>query len=108
MSLRRALRNLMHNAELYGQPPFVLSLGSDGEQIEIIVTDAGPGVPANWLPKAGQPFSRVDDARGGKPGAGLGLSLVSRVAQMHGGRLLLRNLPAGFEAKLMWQRGMSP
>jgi two-component system osmolarity sensor histidine kinase EnvZ len=106
LSLRRALGNLMRNAELHGLPPFVLSLSNERDELAIIVTDAGPGVPADWLPKAGQPFSRVDEARSGKPGAGLGLSLASRVAQMHGGRLALRNLPAGgFEAKLVWREG---
>jgi two-component system osmolarity sensor histidine kinase EnvZ len=110
LSLRRALGNLMRNAELHGLPPFQLSLSkSERDEVEIIVTDAGTGVPADWLPKAGQPFSRVDEARGGKPGAGLGLSLASRVMQMHGGRLLLRNLPTGgFEAKLAWPRNQSP
>jgi len=74
------------------------------DEIQIVVADTGRGAPVDWLPKAGQPFSRADEARGGKPGAGLGLQLVSRVMQMHGGRLELRNLPAtGFEAKLVWK-----
>jgi len=105
LSLRRALRNLMHNAELHAQPPFALALACDGDEVEIAVTDAGPGVPIDWLPQAGQAFSRVDPARGGKPGAGLGLSLASRVARMHGGRLRLRNLPTGgLEVTLVWRR----
>lgn len=104
LSLRRALRNLMSNAELHGRPPLVLALTQVQNEIQISVTDHGDGVPIGWLPKAGQPFSRADEARGGKPGAGLGLSLASRVMQMHGGRLLLANLPAGgFEAKLVWK-----
>lgn len=108
LSLRRALRNLMHNAELHAAPPFVLALHNDGGEIQIVVSDAGPGVPVEWLPKAGQPFSRADEARGGKPGAGLGLSLASRVAQMHGGKLALRNLPrGGFEAILVWKQAVS-
>jgi two-component system osmolarity sensor histidine kinase EnvZ len=103
LSLRRAVRNLMHNAELHGSPPYVLALNDNAGEIEIVVADHGSGVPDDWLPKAGQPFSRANEARGGKPGAGLGLSLASRVAQMHGGRLVLRNVPAGgFEAKLSW------
>jgi two-component system osmolarity sensor histidine kinase EnvZ len=73
--------------------------------VELTVTDAGPGAPTEWLPTAGQPFSRADPARSGKPGAGLGLSLASRVAQMHGGRLQLRNLPdGGFAASLNWRQ----
>jgi two-component system osmolarity sensor histidine kinase EnvZ len=104
LSLRRALRNLMHNAELHGQPPYAMALETGDGEIRIVVSDAGPGVPAEWLPKAGQPFARADESRGGKPGAGLGLSLVSRVAQMHGGRLALRNRPSGgFEAALVWK-----
>jgi two-component system osmolarity sensor histidine kinase EnvZ len=106
LSLRRALRNLMHNAELHGQSPYVLALAKEGNEIRVVITDAGPGVPPDWLPNAGKPFSRADEARGGKPGAGLGLSLASRVMQMHDGRLTLANLPAGgFKAALVWRSG---
>lgn len=103
LSLRRALRNMIHNAELHGAAPFAIEVSDENGEVRIVVSDSGPGVPEKWLPKAGLPFSRANSARSGKPGAGLGLSLVSRVAQAHGGRLNLRNLPGkGFEARLSW------
>jgi two-component system osmolarity sensor histidine kinase EnvZ len=105
LSLRRAVNNLMRNAELHGRPPLRVAIEESGEEVRLVISDAGPGVPPEWLPQAGQPFARVDAARTGKPGAGLGLSLASRVMQSHRGRLQLRNLPnGGFEASLVWRR----
>lgn len=98
--LRRALGNLMDNAERYGAPPFAVTLGRDAEGAFVRVADSGPGVPAELLGRLGHPFLRGDPARGGG-GTGLGLSIVMRAAELHGGRLQLRNRePHGFEATL--------
>jgi len=88
--LRRAIGNLMDNAERYGRPPFLLDLGSDGRHCFVRVADHGPGVPPGLLERLGQPFLRGDPARGGG-GSGLGLSIVKRAAERHGGTLDLRN-----------------
>lgn len=92
--LRRALGNLMDNAERYGAPPFAVTLARTGNAIEIQVTDRGPGVSPELLPRLGQPFLRGDPARGGS-GSGLGLSIAARAAQLHGGELILANRPGG-------------
>jgi two-component system, OmpR family, osmolarity sensor histidine kinase EnvZ len=98
--LRRAIGNLMDNAERYGAAPFRVDLWRDADNVHIVVTDHGPGVPAALLDQLGQPFLRGDSARGGT-GSGLGLSIVARSAQMHGGRLILRNGDAsGFIAQI--------
>jgi two-component system osmolarity sensor histidine kinase EnvZ len=48
-----------------------------------------------------QPFARLDEARSGRPGAGLGLAIVERIALLHRGTLLLENrAEAGLEATL--------
>ncbi|MEI7036839.1 ATP-binding protein [Fulvimonas yonginensis] len=98
--LRRALGNLMDNAERYGRAPYALTLAREGASVVLGVADHGPGVPAGLLDRLGQPFLRGDPARGGG-GSGLGLSIAARAARLHGGRLDLANRPGGgFLARL--------
>jgi two-component system osmolarity sensor histidine kinase EnvZ len=97
--LRRALGNLMDNAERYGAAPFVVSLDRiasrrEADWLAISVADRGPGVPAESLTELGKPFVRGNQARNGV-GVGLGLSIVARAAELHGGELLLRNREGG-------------
>ncbi len=88
--LRRALGNLLDNAERYGAAPYRVSLSRDAHGIRVCVEDRGPGVRDELLAKLGKPFVRGDAARGGI-GNGLGLSIVARAAELHGGTLTLRN-----------------
>ena len=92
--LRRAIGNLMDNAERYGAAPFAATLWRDGDCVHVRITDHGAGVPRDLLGKLGQPFLRGDSARGGA-GSGLGLSIVQRAAQLHGGELSLHNADGG-------------
>ncbi len=92
--LRRAIGNLMDNAERYGDPPFALSLACHGDWLQLCIADHGPGVPEPLLSQLGRPFLRGDPARGGG-GSGLGLSIVRRAAELHGGKLQLENRDCG-------------
>jgi len=96
--IRRALANLIDNAERYGAAPYELVLWRDDGELVISIADRGTGVSEDLLGKLGQPFLRGDPARGGS-GSGLGLSIVARIAQLHGGSLKLRLRDGGgFEA----------
>ena len=86
--LRRAIGNLMDNAERHGAPPFRLSLTADHDALVIRVADHGLGVTPELLHRLGQPFLRGDHART-NAGSGLGLSIVKRAAELHGGNLWL-------------------
>ncbi|KGI76931.1 ATP-binding protein [Oleiagrimonas soli] len=98
--LRRALGNLMDNAERHGAAPFALTLERHGALLDLRVTDHGRGAPAALLERLGQPFLRGDPARGGG-GMGLGLSIARRAAELHDGQLLLTNgADSGFVATL--------
>lgn len=98
--LRRAIGNLMDNAERHGAAPFEASLGCDGNNLLICISDHGAGVDAALLDRLGQPFLRGDQART-SAGNGLGLSIVKRAVEVHGGTLQLRNNgAAGFAATI--------
>ena len=100
-AFERMLMNLIENAHRYGKPPVELTLSRDGAIAEIDVLDAGAGVDAADVERLKQPFVRGDQARGGVMGAGLGLALVERLAQWHGGSFdLLPRAGGGTIARL--------
>ena len=106
--LAQALENLLSNAQKYAPGAQVrLELGhSDDRQFAILsVQDEGPGMPPEVLQRAIEPFYRAPGTR--VSGNGLGLSVAAQVAQVHGGRLVLRSLePHGLAAEL-WIRVQS-
>jgi two-component system osmolarity sensor histidine kinase EnvZ len=89
MAVRRAVSNLIDNALRYGREPIELELLKRDGMAVIEVRDRGPGIPAGEAERLKRPFTRLDDARGGPAGAGLGLAIVERVARAHGGALEL-------------------
>jgi two-component system osmolarity sensor histidine kinase EnvZ len=94
-SLRRALCNLIENALEYGGKPVEVSLHHRGDRLELTVRDHGPGIPEENRAKALRPFTRLDDARARQGHCGLGLSIANRIAESHGGSLILDNAPDG-------------
>ena len=95
MALRRALGNLIDNALRYAGEPVEVAARREGAQVVIEVLDRGPGIPEAQAERLKRPFTRLDEARGGRGGAGLGLAIVDRVARAHGGRLELAPRPGG-------------
>lgn len=95
LALRRAVTNLVDNALRYAGEPIEIATRSENGEALIEVSDRGPGVPAADAERLKQPFTRLDKARSGPGGAGLGLAIVDRVAQSHGGSLQLLSRPGG-------------
>jgi two-component system osmolarity sensor histidine kinase EnvZ len=89
MAVRRAIGNLIDNALRYGREPIELELRSPDSVVVIEVRDRGPGIPPGEAERLKRPFTRLDGARSGPAGAGLGLAIVERVARAHGGGLEL-------------------
>jgi signal transduction histidine kinase len=98
--LAQAISNLIDNALKYVPANGAITVEvkrPSGRNIEVVVSDDGPGIPDTEKPKVIERFYRSDASRG-TPGVGLGLSLVDAVARLHGGTLELRDNHPGLRA----------
>ena len=121
---RRLCRNLLENARRHGEgspicvevvrraacggaPETALQIAPQvalpiAPQVALQVTNGGPPIPDHLRERIFEPFFRIESARG-RAGVGLGLVLVRRIAEHHGGRArLVESDPAGttFEVTL--------
>jgi signal transduction histidine kinase len=103
----QALANLVDNAIKYSgfesnktnsEPAeIVVGAGADGERVALTVTDRGPGIPDADRGRVVERFVRLEQSRS-LPGSGLGLSLASAVARLHGGELKLEDNHPGLRS----------
>lgn len=94
-ALRRALRNVIENAERYGGNPEV-RVYIQNEEFIVTVDDAGPGIPATELERVFDPFFRLEQSRSLETGGhGLGLSIARTIIRAHGGDISLSNREEG-------------
>lgn len=107
MLVERAFDNLLRNAIRYSPEGSEICIGvaisDDQEVVELAVCDQGPGVPEDMLETIFDPFRQVDSAR--SPGAsgvgyGIGLALVSRIAELHQGQVVAANTTPGLRVSL--------
>ena len=87
LAVRRAVANLVDNALHYAGGAVEIETAREGGHAVIEVKDRGPGVPPAEAERLKRPFTRLEKARSGRGGAGLGLAIVERIARAHGGRL---------------------
>jgi signal transduction histidine kinase len=106
----QALANLVDNAIKYGASAangapseIVVQVQSEGDRIVLSVGDRGPGIAATDRSRVVERFVRLEQSRS-EPGSGLGLSLVSAVAYLHGGELCLEDNAPGLRAVLTLPR----
>jgi two-component system, OmpR family, osmolarity sensor histidine kinase EnvZ len=92
--LERVIVNLLDNAFHHGRPPVRLEVGAKGRQAWIEVADHGPGIAPEQQAALLQAFARADASRG-RPGLGLGLAVVQRVATRLGGTVVFTTAADG-------------
>ncbi len=100
--LGSALASLIDNAIKYAGAGSRVEVRaySDPSQVFLEVRDNGKGIPPAELSKVTQRFYRVDQSRS-LPGNGLGLSIVSAIATLHGGKLMLESAASGLIARIV-------
>jgi signal transduction histidine kinase len=117
----QALANLVDNAIKYAAPaqkPLATAVNGAGggirvtadaeaDRIVLTVSDHGPGIPNGDRSRVVDRFVRLEQSRS-LPGSGLGLSLVSAVARLHGGELRLEDNAPGLRARITLPRAAVP
>jgi two-component system phosphate regulon sensor histidine kinase PhoR len=99
LEINRAITNLIENAKRYSPSgtPIEVKLSKRKEAnhasvIEVSVTDKGPGIAPEHLPKLTERFYRVDQSRNRKDGGtGLGLAIVKATMLRHGGEVHIQS-----------------
>ena len=110
----QALANLVDNAIKYAAPhekpvngaapEIVVRALNEGDRILLTVSDRGPGIPEADRSRVVERFVRLEQSRS-QPGSGLGLSLASAVARLHGGELTLEDNKPGLKSIIALPRG---
>jgi signal transduction histidine kinase len=109
----QALANLVDNAIKYAGPEsskangeqteIVVGAGADADRIMLTVADRGPGIAEADRGRVVERFVRLEQSRS-LPGSGLGLSLASAVARLHGGELKLEDNHPGLKSVIALPR----
>lgn len=111
----QALANLVDNAIKHAgpsgavngaAPEIAVAAHANGGTIQLSVGDQGPGIPEGDRERVIGRFVRLEESRS-KPGSGLGLSLASAVARLHGGTLRLEDNAPGLRATIELPRAQT-
>jgi signal transduction histidine kinase len=95
-SLAQLVRNLLDNAARHAASRVEVSTRLEDGAPVLFVDDDGPGIPEAERARVFERFTRLSSSRSrGDGGAGLGLALVQRVAEQHGGAVCVERSPLG-------------
>lgn len=98
VQLHRAIANLLGNAVRHARRDVRISVHVRDGRVRVLVDDDGHGIPEADRERVFERFTRLDEhrSRGGDGGgAGLGLSIVQRIVQLHGGTATIDTAPLG-------------
>jgi signal transduction histidine kinase len=107
---QRALENLLRNALRYALESVVVEVQVDTAGVVIEVRDDGPGIPREQWTHVFEPFVRIDAPRSrAHRGLGLGLAIVRRIVEAHGGMVTVTDASEGGTCvRTIWPAGRSP
>jgi signal transduction histidine kinase len=94
--IQQVLVNLIGNAAKYGDPETTIEVVAETQEdvIEVSVTNRGPGIPAEEIPRLFSRFGRMSGASASAtPGTGLGLYIAKGLIEAHGGRIWVESTP---------------
>ncbi|MEO6280726.1 DUF4118 domain-containing protein [Roseateles sp.] len=92
--IERVLVNLLENATKYASGAIRIGARTAGRNVEIDVSDTGPGFPAGREAQLFDKFER-GDRESATPGVGLGLAIAKAIVEAHGGRISAHNVSTG-------------
>jgi PAS domain S-box-containing protein len=97
--VERIIENLLANAARHTPPETPVWVrverAEGGDGVLLAVEDAGAGIPEELRDSVFEPFHQGPDAPPYAPGVGIGLTLVARFAELHGGRAWVQERPGG-------------
>jgi two-component system OmpR family sensor kinase len=103
--LSMLINNLLSNAQQYAQSEIKLSVEKSKSTLTFIISDDGPGIAKEKRSELLKPFIRGAQAHE-KPGYGMGLAIVARIAKLHDAALFITNATelGGAEFRLTFKR----
>jgi two-component system sensor histidine kinase RstB len=107
---QRAIENLLRNALRYAQTHIVVNGTIDGGRVVVEVRDDGPGIASDHWTRVLAPFVRLEGGRSqAHRGLGLGLAIVRRIVEAHGGSVSVGDAPeGGTRVTTTWPGASSP
>ncbi|WP_150598724.1 sensor histidine kinase [Pandoraea fibrosis] len=101
--LERLFTNLLENAAKYSPAGSHIEIAArvHGDDVEVSVSDDGPGLPAGMEGRIFEKFMR-GEKESAKPGIGLGLAICRAIVEAHGGRIYATNVPEGHGARFVF------
>ena len=96
MRMVQVLGNLISNAVKYGEKGSDIGVRMEqrGGEVEILIENRGPGIPADEVAHLFKRFARTATARhSGAPGLGVGLYIARELVESHGGRIWVESTP---------------
>jgi two-component system, OmpR family, sensor histidine kinase ChvG len=115
--LAQVITNLIDNARSFSAPGGEIRVimrrtraedEEEGERIEIVVEDDGPGIPPHALERIFERFYTDRPEQGFGQNSGLGLSISRQIIEAHGGRIVAENRPLSPAARVMAAAGDEP
>jgi two-component system, OmpR family, osmolarity sensor histidine kinase EnvZ len=88
-ALRRCFNNIIENGLNYAKNVYI-NISKTANNLNVFISDDGPGIPLNQYKNVFKPFFRLDESRNlNKSGVGLGMSIAEDIIRSHGGNIEL-------------------